>query len=284
MELNKICEALPVGRALVAAKYGLFLVLVNDKFIGRSLMYAGEYSSGEIDILEAFAKPGQLVIEVGANIGALTVPYAKHLKKIDSRILCYEPQPEIFHLLNANIALNAIENASVRNIGLGSQSKTIFFTPPDYMQMGNFGGVELDLQGEGGSDAVLLKISTLDDEMANVEHSLGILKIDVEGMELDVLRGACKTIQKYRPIIYLENDRVERSPELCNFLIEKKYELYWHMPELISKTNFFNYPLADNERIISINMLALPCEKKYDSFGLKKVNPQEHPFLKVNEE
>ncbi len=79
-------------------------------------------------------------------------------------------------------------------------------------------------------------------------------------METEALRGTAATIQRFRPILYVENDRKERSVELIGLIQSYDYRLYWHFPPLYSPDNF----RGDAENIfgstISVNMLCIPAE------------------------
>jgi hypothetical protein len=81
------------------------------------------------------------------------------------------------------------------------------------------------------------------------------MKIDVEGMELDVLKGV---IHRFRPRLYVENDRIEKSATLIEHLLASDYQLYWHLPWLYNSDNFFADPESIFARIVSYNMVAVP--------------------------
>jgi hypothetical protein len=86
------------------------------------------------------------------------------------------------------------------------------------------------------------------------------MKLDVEGMETEALRGAAKTIRRCRPFLYVENDRRARSAELISLLQSYSYRLYWHSPPLYRADNF----RGDTENIfggkVSVNMICIPTE------------------------
>ena len=100
--------------------------------------------------------------------------------------------------------------------------------------------------------------------------SLALLKIDVEGMETDVLLGARDTIARYRPAIFVENNKEENSAGLLSLLRELGYACYWFCSERFRPDNYnrvsWQIPGAD------YNMVCLPSEQKRDGFGLMKVD------------
>ena len=83
------------------------------------------------------------------------------------------------------------------------------------------------------------------------------IKLDVEGFESKVLAGAIDTIARCRPIMYIENDRAEKSAELIQRCFDMGYRLWWHTPPLFSPDNFKGNQENVFPHIVSINMLAI---------------------------
>ena len=86
---------------------------------------------------------------------------------------------------------------------------------------------------------------------------LDFLKIDVEGMEAEVLRGAEGLIRRHLPIVYVENDRKEKSSELAGLLRSLGYRLHRHQPPLYSAANWSASRADLFPGIVSINMLCI---------------------------
>ena len=128
----------------------------------------------------------------------------------------------------------------------------------------NFGGVSLGAM-PGGERVPLITLDSLDLPACHV------LKADVEGMELEVVSGAHETIDRYRPIMYLENDREERSRELLERIMGLGYAVYWHFPQLFNPSNFRGETVDIWGNIISINVLCLPIECTLDVSGFRRV-------------
>lgn len=122
---------------------------------------------------------------------------------------------------------------------------------------------------------------------------LKLMKIDVEGMEADVLRGAEGTIRRLRPILYVENDRIGKSPDLLRLLDRLGYACYWHLPPFHNPQNhngrdapLHAYGFIDEGTHyvcigMAINLLCLPRESGIPIQGFAEVSdPEEHPLSK----
>lgn len=264
MDNQDITSLLKPPFVLKQCRNGLFICNTNDFYIGRALALYGEFSENEAAIFRQIIKPGQIVLDVGANIGAHTVLFAQ-LAGPMGRVYAFEPQRLIFQQLCANIALNTLSNVYCYQMGLSSHPCNMVVPPIDYNKLGNFGLVSLTEDGVGES----VPINTIDSFQLAACH---FIKIDVEGMEKEVLSGATQTIKKFRPIIYAENDRPELSPALINYLAQElDYSMYWHVALWFNPNNFYN----NHENIYpsqgTINMLCVPNEVKVDAAGLRKV-------------
>lgn len=249
--------------SLKAGKYGHMLFLQKDLYVGRSLDLYGEFSELETDLFRQLVQKGMSVVEVGANIGAHTVSLAQMVGPT-GKVYAYEPQRAIFHILCANLAINSIYNVYAKQIGIGAESGFLNIPPLDYTAVNNFGGLSLSENSLGET----VQINKLDDEQINAAH---FLKIDVEGMEESVLNGASGLISRNRPIIYLENDRQDKSKSLILKLQKLGYKAWWHTPELFNPNNFYKENKNVFPGIVSINLLCIPEERPVNLSGFKQV-------------
>jgi len=242
---------------------GPMLYNKNDVYMGGSLQKYGEFSVGEQIIFSAIVQPGALVIEVGANIGAHTVALAR-LAGQDGEVHAFEPQRIVFQALCANLALNNCANVFAHQAAVGESAGTISVPALDPMVRSNFGG--LSLQGATlGESVPLVTLDSLD------LPSCQLLKVDVEGMEVEVLKGSRTLIDTYRPIMYLENDRIERSEELLGIVERFEYNAYWHFPRVFNPANFFGDAENIFGNIVSVNILCVPKETTSPVGGLRQV-------------
>jgi FkbM family methyltransferase len=236
---------------LKACRYGVMMYLPNDQYIGKSLDLYGEFSEDEMALFRQIVHHGATVVDVGANIGCHTVFFSRCVGA-DGCVLAFEPQRPLFHILCGNIALNGQLNVVSHQAALGRQSGFLAVPPVDYAEEGNFGGMSLEAPQLGEHVPVLMLDSL------NLTRC-DFIKIDVEGMEEEVLRGAAATLATHRPILYVENDRREKSAPLITWLMEHDYRLYWHLPPLFNATNYFEESENVFEGIVSMNMLCIPA-------------------------
>ncbi len=264
---------------LAEARCGRFAYNRNDVFMGKALELYGEYNQSEADFLSRLTPPNSRVIEAGANIGCHTVLLAK-LAGAGGRVFAFEPQRHCFALLQAQLALNRLDNVRAFNEGLGAEDGALWLPPQDYEHVGNFGGVALEKQPQSDrhEQVAVRRIDGL-----FYDSPINLIKIDVEGMELDIIRGGAEVIKRYHPALYVENDRPDRSPELIAEIQGLGYRLWWHMPPLFNPDNFFHN--ADNiyGDMVSVNMLCLHGGQEIKVDGLAEIiSPYApHPCVKT---
>ena len=234
---------------LTETRHGRMIVPPHDQYVGRSLIEYGEFSEGELRLFNHFVGEGAVVLDIGANLGAHTVPLAQRVGPTGV-VIAFEPQPVLHQILSANLVLNSIPNTLAYAMALGAAEGECRIPSLDYSRPCNFGGVGVALEGDGE----VVPMARLDDfQLERVDF----IKLDVEGFEAQVLAGAVDTLQRCRPILYIENDRQEKSAELIQRLFDLGYRLWWHTPPLFSPDNFKGNPVNLFPGIVSINMLAI---------------------------
>lgn len=231
-------------------RHGLFMYNMHDEYIGKSLDYYGEFSELESGLFFQILKPGMIVLDIGANIGAHTVGIAKAVGPT-GQVIAFEPQRIVYQTLCGNIALNAVENVATIMAALGKTPGTITVPSLNHNATNNFGGVSLDKDNAGE----IVPLVTIDS--FNLPKC-DFIKLDVEGMEQDALEGAVQTLARCKPYLYVENDRREKSESLIHFLLKQDYRLFWHLPPLFNEKNFYGKSENIFPTLVSINMLCIP--------------------------
>lgn len=235
--------------AIKKCRHGMMAFNRNDTFIGQSLFQYGEWCEFEIELLSKVMRYGGTAIDVGANIGTHSVALAKSA----TRIYAFEPQPRLYRLLTANLALNGIQNVVPERVAVGDHIGFIPMAdlPPDEA-MFNFGAVPLS-HGEPKGEARIITVDYL-----GIAPTL--IKIDVEGMEPDVIRGAHKTIERHQPTLYLENNGFDDSSKVASALDEIGYRAWWSIGPYYNPANFFANPICIWVANVapSANLIAVP--------------------------
>ncbi len=228
-------------------RHGTMLYNINDQFIGRCLDLYGEWAWGEIEYTAPYAKG--VVLDVGANIGTHTLAYAKLAKQV----IAFEPVIGLFTTLCTNLALNCIENVLPLNVAVGKKNGITSVPIPDYSVENNFGSCSVSV----GNQQV---------QMYNIDHynlsDVSLIKIDVEGYEQQVLEGAVETIDRCKPALYVENDRIDRADALYRFIESIGYSMGKHNVPLVDGHNYRGNKYNIFPGIYSLNMLCLPKDGK----------------------
>jgi FkbM family methyltransferase len=233
-------------------RYGEMVFHHTDQWLGRSLDLYGEWSESEVELFRQVVKPGDVVIEAGANVGALTIPLA-NIVGDTGRVHAFEPQQDNFDCLAWNVL--PLRNVTLWPTALAAGKYRISYAAVDPDKVCNLGSTELSTHR-----AIL---PTRSDITATIDElfpfaSVSFIKADVEGMELEILQGAAATVNRCRPILYIEDDRKQNSAALRAWLISHGYRLYRHTPPLYNPENWRGSQVNVFGRTVSINLLCIP--------------------------
>jgi FkbM family methyltransferase len=259
-------------------RHGDMVYQPNDLYIGRSLDLYGEFSEAEVALFERIVRPGQTVLDVGANIGAHTVPLAR-LAGAGGRVLAFEPQRIPYYCLCANVVLNNLSRVACYQAAVGAAGGSVRVPELDFTRENNFGGVGL-LRDYPGLPCSTVPVVRVDDLQLPACH---FLKVDVEGMERQALEGAADTIRRHRPLLYVEDDRPEHSEALRAYLHGLGYAQYMHRPPLHNPHNFCHNAVNVFDRIVSLNLFCHPRETapplRPEDLGMIPVGPTSGPLV-----
>jgi FkbM family methyltransferase len=190
--------------------------------VGYDILEHSSFEASEIDACMAILNlkreqsgDGVVAIDCGANIGTHTIDWARRMTGWGS-VIAIEAQERIFYALAGNIAINNCLNVRAINAAVAEKDGLMEIPMPDYGSPASFGSLELkkrpgnefigqEVRYEGSSLATVRTLTLDSLNLARVD----LIKIDVEGMELEVLQGASKTIQKSKPILLAETIKVD---------------------------------------------------------------------------
>jgi FkbM family methyltransferase len=205
----------------------------------------------QFDIYRLFAKPGTAVIDVGANIGIHSLVLSICVGG-GGKVYAFEPVPSIRTKMEENLKINTITNVQLYEYALGNSLGKVSFraNTTDF----NIGKGCVDPEGD-----ILVPITTIDHEFGDIELPVSMIKIDTEGHELEVLKGAAGLLKKHRPTIEME----------FNFRSYSLLELKHHIPlrysyfELAKRPNQ-RFRLVQGDLLYCCELLMVPDEKLHD--------------------
>jgi FkbM family methyltransferase len=212
--------------------WGPHVVPTNDVNVALALKAYGEFSIHQAALLFKMLKPGDVALDIGANIGAMALPML-HAVGPTGRVIAFEPQEPLARACHATLVLNASNPRSfeVRQCALGAEPGSLVVPPVDYdAPANNFGCVELEKDGPG-TVVPVNKLDLLDLPRVNV------IKIDAEGMEGDVIAGGERLIAHDRPFMLVENDRGAKYLALIAQIEALGYDCYWFVTRLFNPDN-----------------------------------------------
>jgi FkbM family methyltransferase len=163
--------------------------------IDASLFFSGSFEPRAERIMARHLAPGMTAIDVGANIGYHTLRMARSVGP-EGQVVAIEPGPRAVSRLRRNLALNTFSNVDVVVAALGDHDAEL---------------VELHVQssyplsGSSGTERALVRVARLDGLVLERElRRVDLIKIDVDGQEAKVLRGAVETLERFHPVLFFE--------------------------------------------------------------------------------
>lgn len=243
----------------VETRHGTFDIFDEDELVGLSLATYGEYSEGEVEVFRKVLKVGDVAIDVGANIGALTVPMAQLVGE-SGIVHAFEASAANVELLCKNVLHNELENVIIHERAASDHEGTLKVDKQSALHAYSRKDIN-----EGEFDVNCITIDSL--ELPRCK----LIKIDVDGHELEVLNGAVETIKRCRPIIYIENEINEKREAMVAWFIDHGYRMFWHRPYLFNIDNFRGDKKNIFGALVSIMSICVPDEEGYEVQSLEEV-------------
>lgn len=164
----------------------------TDGEVSRCLFEQGGMEGFETELVESEVRPGDVVLDVGANIGYYTLLFAR-LVGPEGRVIAFEPDPLNFLLLKRNVRANGYRNVELVNKAVADTTGTMRL----YLSRDNKGDHRL-YDSRDGREAVDIAVTTLDDALAGYDGRLDFIKMDIQGSEARALAGMTRLLAKYR--------------------------------------------------------------------------------------
>lgn len=218
-----------------------FYMLLNPtEHIQQQLFWYGHYEKELGELLKKIVRPGDVFLDLGANIGYFSLLVA--INSPFANIISFEPVKDLFQNMNDNISLNNLKNISTINAAAGeiSEEKDLLISTPDNSGMSSFRQPE---NYSGKKERV--KVVPIDEWFKTSGLSkIDIIKLDIEGSELAALKGMKDVLQKQRPILI-----VEVNPETLSMFNLRPSDIYDYLKQL----NFEGFLILDNGRFTRLS-------------------------------
>lgn len=256
------------GQDIILTRDGVRLAFDFSQTFCRAegiISLGGNPEQEDFDYISSLIKPGNVVLDIGANVGLVSISLLKAQPKVD-KIYAFEPLPDTFAKMKHNLELNGLpEKIYPVNVGMSDKAGTFdFYLPGEneaasmqpnmdefYMQE----SVDGHYTGKKKMDKVDCQVTTVDKyvEENNIDH-VNFIKIDVEGNERNVLVGGADVLKKYHPVVYCEMLRKHAARfgyhpnEIIDFMRKLNYSCYTFEDKLVKfeemtddtvETNFF---------------------------------------------
>lgn len=232
-------------------RHGMMVWPKDDSVIGRSLGLYGEFAEGENRVMAPYVKEGDLVIDVGANLGTTVLPLARAVGST-GQVIAFEPQPLMAQCLLTSLTLNEIFNVRLLSSALGDASGWAKISAPSINQGGNYGAMSL------GSEGLQVPVVRLDELELD---RCALIKIDVEGYEWPVLQGAKMLLKAHKPVLYLEAKQISGTVAYLDWLMSNGWRCYWHFAFFYNEDNFRKSSTNVFEGVGDMNVLAIPTDQ-----------------------
>lgn len=187
-----------LSRVDLDAGYPFYVPATGDQNISGAIREFGHYEPLVSRALRDHLRPGDCFVDVGASIGYFSV-LAGRIVGDGGRVVACEPGPQNQNALLLNLLTNDLSNVEVFPVALGDRNEIAV-----YQRLGHNGALDTDSASEQTiMTRDLVKVTRMDDLLAGSEH-IDVMKIDVEGAEGKVLRGAEGILRRFHPVLIFE--------------------------------------------------------------------------------
>lgn len=208
----------------------------------------GSYENPEQVLLSSILTDGMTMFDIGANIGWYSLLWGKQFR--NSCIHAFEPIEENYTYLNANVVLNGLKNVKLHNFGLSDRNEDASF---HFYSVGSCLASMKNILGYDKAKEIKCPVRRLDDTVKNLHiNQIDFIKCDVEGAELNVIKGGTKTIVMFLPVIVLElfhewsNSFNYHPDEAIKFMCEMGYRAFLPLKGGVEEVH--NYLSSDFDR------------------------------------
>jgi FkbM family methyltransferase len=202
----------------------------HDASVGQALREYGEWSMRAFRLLEACARPGSTVLDVGANIGTHALGLAKAVGPRGA-LHAFEPQAFLHALLAENLRSNGQPHAVAHLACVGAEDGRAHIANAEPQAQANLGAVAAQVRADGDAKVAVVTLDSLS------LRDVSLIKIDVHGAEAAVLAGGRGILEEQTPVVYFHANSLESSIDALRFMQGRPYALYLHRAPLFNPRN-----------------------------------------------
>jgi FkbM family methyltransferase len=213
--VGSLCRIGILGPARIQVEPGMSFLLDPRDLIAVSILRGGEWQSEIWEAISPVLSEGAVFLDVGAHIGYFSMKASARVGKT-GHIVAFEPNPETLKLLRENVTANKTGNVTVEPIACTDREQTLtLWTSASFNTgMSSLARENADISYEEPPRPYTVRGRPIDDVVRELNLTkVNAIKVDVEGAELEVLRGAMKTLKRFHPKLVVEVD----SRQLANF-------------------------------------------------------------------
>lgn len=259
----------PSGRSWARVPGGEVLASLDD-YVGRAAFYVGDLDRKLTMVCRRLLRPGDTVLDIGANIGLVSL-LASRLVGPQGRVHAFEPNPKMQDALTQMIQRNALGNVALHRFALGEQDGELELTIPQ----GNAGAASLvRTYGNLPSEHCKVPVHRLDDVLERVGlDAMRLVKIDVEGFEPEVFRGAPRLLSNQRAdaILFEFNERGGGQPAeqpIFQLLMDAGYR-FLAIPKSLFGVHARRFDVAGGEALPGHDVVACPAGERYEDIAAR---------------
>jgi len=221
----------------VRVRQGELQFFVNDSgALTRSLRKYGEWAENELTFIRHFIPSGSTVLDIGAYIGTHTLAFSR-ATGTDGRVISFEAQSQTFELLKKNIEANGLANVRLEHAAVGDRTGSATIIPIDIQNPESFGSMPVRIVDGQSADTPSIDVQMLTIDGLNLQ-ACSFIKIDAEGAEDTILKGALETLRRLSPVIYAECNSVEGGLKSIAVLKNAGYDIRLHVVDAFNPHNF----------------------------------------------
>lgn len=238
-------------------RYGRIVFPARDQYLYHALAGCGDYSYGETVVFRELLKPGDHVLDVGANIGAMALFFSECVGP-EGQVRSFEASPFAFGLLQHNMALNGRGNVICRRAIVSAEGGSGEFIDPDVGRINriDFGSLSVDVNpARVPGQFVQTERIRIDD--LGLERC-DLIKVDVEGHEASVMAGAMAVVERFRPFLSVETGIEDDDLTWIAPIAALGYRVFCIATKVFNWPNFKDRDISDLSGEVSLNAICIP--------------------------